>query len=69
MDDLKLYASSDAELHQLFQVVFTFSNDIRMKFRLDKCAKCTLRAGKKTTTENIQLDEVRDIRELMEQEP
>ena len=69
MDDLKLYASSDAELHQLLQVVSNFSNDIRMKFGLDKCAKCTLRAGKKTTTENIQLDEAQDIRELTEQEP
>ena len=69
MDDLKLYASSDNELHQLLQIVHTFSNDIGMKFGLDKCAKCTLRAGKKTHTENMQLDNNTDIRDLEEHEP
>ena len=69
MDDLKLYASSDTQLQQLLQVVHTFSNDIGMKFGLDKCAKCCLRAGKKSHAENIQLDEDNNIRDLEEQEP
>ena len=41
-----------------------------MTFGLDKCAaKCTTRAGKKTATQNIQLDEAQDVRELTEQDP
>ena len=68
MDDLKLYASSDAELSQLLQVVHTFSKDIGMKFGIDKCAKCSLRSGIKVSTENIRLDQETEIRDLEEQE-
>merc|ERR1712102_202029 len=48
MDDLKLFANSDANLSKLVQVVHKFSNDICMDFGLDKCAKCTLKKGIKT---------------------
>ena len=68
MDDLKLYASSDTELSQLLSVVNIFTKDIRMELGLDKCAKCSLRAGRKISTENIQLEEEVHIRDLEEQE-
>ena len=68
MDDLKLYASSDKELCQLLKVVQNFSEDVKMKLGLDKCAKCTIKAGKKRTSENMQLDESSEIRELNEEE-
>ena len=68
MDDLKLYAGSDHDLGQLLGVVKTFSNDIKMEFGLDKCAKCTLRAGKKVKAENIQVEQGIEIRDLEEQE-
>ena len=69
MDDLKLYAGSDNDLGQLLEVVHTFSNDIRMEFGLDKCAKCSLRSGKKVQADNIQIELGTEIRDLEEQEP
>jgi len=39
MDDLKLIAKSEEELHKQIQTVKTFSDDIHMEFGLEKCAK------------------------------
>ena len=38
MDDLKLYGRNPDQLDGLLHTVRTFSDDIRMKFGLDKCA-------------------------------
>ena len=38
MDDLKLYGRNSDQLDGLLHTVLTFSNDIQMKFGLDKCA-------------------------------
>ena len=38
MDDLKLYSRNPDQLDGLLHTVRTFSDDIRMKFGLDKCA-------------------------------
>ena len=38
MDDLKLFARNDNELTVLLATVKNFSDDIGMKFGLDKCA-------------------------------
>ena len=38
MDDLKLYGRNSDQLDGLLHTVCTFSDDIRMKFGLDKCA-------------------------------
>ena len=38
MDDLKLYGSNKNQLDSLIQTVRIFSEDIHMKFGLDKCA-------------------------------
>jgi Reverse transcriptase (RNA-dependent DNA polymerase) len=38
VDDLKLYATSKAQLGSQLETVKTFSDDIRMEFGLDKCA-------------------------------
>ena len=35
--------------------VKAFSDDIKMEFGLDKCAKVTFKKGKLTSTENINL--------------
>ena len=37
MDDIKLYAKSKKELHKLIGEVKVFSDQIKMKFGLDKC--------------------------------
>ena len=39
MDDLKLYASNDDQQQGVIQIVKQFSEDIKMNFGLDKCAK------------------------------
>ena len=66
MDDLKLYADSDQKLSQLINAVRTFSDDINMKFGLDKCSKCTIRKGRKVAAENVQVGEDSYIEDLAE---
>ena len=46
MDDLKLYANNDQKLHDLIEIVSTFSRDIQMNFGLDKCNVMTIKRGK-----------------------
>ena len=46
MDGLKLYAKNDKELVDLLSMVKQFSDDIGMKFSLDKCAKAKFIKGK-----------------------
>ena len=55
VDDLKLYATNDSQLNGLVKTVKKMSDDIRMDFELDKCAKTTFKAGKKVSTENIPI--------------
>ena len=64
MDDLKLYADSDANLNTLVQIVHKFSRDICMDFGLDKCSKCTLKKGKKVASDNLQLENGTSIEDL-----
>ena len=66
MDDLKLFAENDESLRELLQIVEDYSKDIKMTFGVDKCAKCTLRKGKKTCTEHMQLEEY-EIQDLEEE--
>lgn len=46
MDDLKLYAKSEAELKELVTIVYEFSSDIKMEFGLGKCATMKMNRGK-----------------------
>ena len=64
MDDLKTYAKSDSQQTGLLNIVKTFSNNIKMEFGLDKCAKATFKRGKLTETSNLQLDIDTCIKEL-----
>ena len=50
MYDLKLLGKSTAELESLLNTVRMFSNDISMKFGLDKCATLAIIEGKVTET-------------------
>jgi hypothetical protein len=43
MDDLKLIGRSEEELINDIKIVKTFSNDIKMKFGLEKCARISLK--------------------------
>jgi hypothetical protein len=39
----------------------TFSDDIHMEFRLDKCAKTVLKKGKLVHSKNLMIDISREI--------
>ena len=56
MDDLKMFAKDDHELEGLLQTVKKFSDDIDMKFELEKCAKATFLKEK---LGKINIDRVR----------
>ncbi|WP_284130582.1 hypothetical protein [Klebsiella pneumoniae] len=43
MDDLKTFAQYDDQQTGLLAIVKTFSDDIRMEFGLEKCAKATFK--------------------------
>ena len=64
MDDLKLYSEEEKGLEKLIEVVHAFSKDIGMEFGLDKCAKCTIKKGKKTKGEDIEIANGQFIEEL-----
>ncbi len=63
MNDLKLYADSDEHLNKLVQTVHNFSRDICMEFGLDKCSKCTIKAGKKVKTQHLNLKDGTQIKD------
>jgi hypothetical protein len=66
MDELKLITKSEKELQRQVQKVKTFSNDTHMEFRLVKCAKITLKRGKFISSQNLVIDNNREIQELEE---
>ena len=57
MDDLNLYSRSDKGLDSLIQVVRVFSEDIWMKFGLEKCAALVMKKGKIVKSVGIELPE------------
>lgn len=68
IDDLKLISKSDEELTEQLQQVKRFSNDIKMEFGLDKCAKATFLKGKHIKSENVEIDFETTIKALDQQE-
>jgi hypothetical protein len=63
MDDLKLLGKSEEELQKQIQTVTTFSYDIHVEFRLDKCAKILFKKGKLIHSQNLVVDINREIQE------
>ena len=49
VDDLKLYGTSDKQLTALINTVKNVLGDIKIEFGLDKCAKASLKRGKKVS--------------------
>ena len=64
MDDLKLYAEDEKGLEKLIEIVHEFSRDIGMEFGLEKCAKCTIKKGKKVKGTNIEIEDGQFIKDL-----
>ena len=67
VDDLKLIAKNDEELENQIKIVKQFSDDIRMNFGLEKCAKATFRNGKLQSSLNIEIDKETTIQALDQQ--
>lgn len=67
MDDLKTYVKNDQERTGLLTIEKGFSDDIKMVFGLDKCAKATFKKGKHFTTENIQIDQDTTIQDIKQE--
>ena len=55
MDNLKLYASNEKSLEVLTQTMRVFSNDIGMKFGVEKCAVLTMKKGNMANSDGITL--------------
>ena len=68
MDDLKLYTKTSNQLDSLIQTVWIFSNDVGMKFGIEKCAVLIIKKGKMTQSEGITLPDDTNIRSLEEGE-
>jgi len=64
MDDLNIYAKDDTELEKLLDTVKPFSDEIGMKFGLDKCAEATFKRGKMVKSTNVVLNGNTVIKEL-----
>ena len=69
MDDLKLYARSETPLVSMIQSVrISCSNNIGMKFGVEKCAILVLKRVKLAQTEGITLPEGTTIKAMEESE-
>ena len=66
MDDLKLYAIGECQLDSLIQSVGIFSNDIGMKFGIEKCGVLVIKRGKLAQTKGITLPDDTTIRAMEE---
>ena len=61
---MKLYGTSDKQLTGLINTVKNVSDDIKMEFGLDKCAKALFKRGKKISAEGIPLNDNQEIQDL-----
>ena len=68
MDDRKLFSKNSQQQERLLQTVKKFSDDINMKFGLDKCTTAEFKRGKLAKTTSIVLDEETTIKELQQED-
>ena len=68
MVDIKLFAKNEKELETLIHAVRIYSQDIGMKFGIEKCAKLVMKSGKRHRTEGMELPNQDKIRTLAENE-
>ena len=55
MDDIKLFAKNEKELETLTHAVRIYSQDIRMEFGIEKCARPVMKSGKRHMTDGMEL--------------
>ena len=63
-DDLKLYGKNSSPIDSLVQTVWSYSEDIGMKFGIDKCAVLELERGRLVKSEGIELADVERMKEV-----
>ncbi|KAL1455889.1 hypothetical protein WDU94_000654 [Cyamophila willieti] len=68
MDDVKLYASNADQMRHLLELTLEFSNDICMKFGLEKCNTLNIKGGKLADPSNVTLSDNITIKSLDENE-
>ena len=68
MDDIKLFAKNEKELENLIHTVRIYSQDIGMKFGIEKCAMLVMKSGKRHRTDGMELQNQDKIRTLGENE-
>ena len=68
MNDMKLFAKDDHKLEGLLQIAKKLSDDIDMKFVLEKCAKATFLNGRLEKSTSIKLNNSTKMKELEQEE-
>ena len=68
MHDLKLFAKNYQQLQGLLDIVKQFSDDIRMEFGPDECAKSTFYREKLHKAKKFTLDNTAIIKDLKPKE-
>lgn len=64
MDDMKLFARGKKQLEGELELVRRFSEDIGMKFGLEKCALVEVKRGKFIETDDIKVSEGQVIQSM-----
>ena len=68
MDDTKIFAKNEEVLENRIQTVRIYSQDIGMKFGIEKCAMIVMKNGKRHVTEGVRQPNQVFIRTLAEEE-
>ena len=68
MDDIKLFAKNKKELETLIHTVRIYSQDIGMKFDIEKCAMLVMKSGKRQIIDGMEQANQDKIKTLAENE-
>ena len=68
MDDIKLFAKNEKEQETHIHAVRIYSQDIEMKFGIEKCVILVMKSGKRHMTDGVELQNHDKIRTLEENE-
>ena len=55
MDEIKLFAKNEKERETLIHAVRIYSQDIRMKLGIEKCAMLVMKSGKRHMTDGMKI--------------
>ena len=64
MDDLKLFAKSEDQTNKLVRIVYVFSTDMNIEFRIKKCGILTMKRGKIVKSEGMKLPDSERMKQV-----